>query len=168
MMEKIRCEIKWLGENLKEAGLGAFIAAAGCVLLWVSGGSGWFALKAMRLSLPPLGLLFALSLLRAGFCGLAAALCVVGCREGWKRKKRIPAAAGWIAAAYLFGLGWYAVFFCTRMILFGAVLLAGGILALCAAGMGVCKRCVPPAVWLGLIPAGLLDLFFLLMTLLTV
>ena len=105
MINWLRCELKRLGENLKEAGLGAFIAAAGCVIVWISGGSGWYVLKAMRFPLPPLGLLFAVSLLRAGFCGLAAALCVVGCREGWKKRKRIPAAAGWIAAAYLFGLG---------------------------------------------------------------
>ena len=166
-MDRIRCELKWLGENLKTAGLGAFLAAAGCVMLWVSGGSGWYALKALRRSLPPLGLLFTLSLLRAGFCGLAAAVCVVCGREGWRKKRRLPAAAGWIGAAYLFGLGWYAVFFCTRMILFGAVLLCGGILALSAAGGGAWKRKLPLSVWLGLVPALLLDLFFLILTLLT-
>ena len=53
------------------------------------------------------------------------------------------------------------------MILFGAILLAGGILALCAAGGGIVRRCVPSSVWLGLVPAGLLDLFFLIVTLLS-
>ncbi|MBE6725576.1 MAG: hypothetical protein E7576_10365 [Ruminococcaceae bacterium] len=177
-MDRLKCEFRWLGEHLRAAGLWAFAAAAGCVILWISGGSGWYPLKAMRTPLPSLGLLFALSLLRAGFCGLAGALCSSVGWEGDKQGKTIGtclrrlflpsrrSAVGWAAAAYLFGLGWYAVFFCTRMTLFGAVLLVGGILSLIAAGCGVRLGKLSAAVWIGLGPALGIDLFLLILTLL--
>lgn len=174
-MDRLKCEFRWLGEHLRAAGAGAFLAAAGCVILWVSGGSGWYPLKAMRFPLPSLGFLFALSLFASGFCGLAGALAVSCGAE--RRKKGCPpfkpmpvssgrSAMGWCAAAYLFGLGWYAVFFCTRMILFGAVLLCGGILSLLTAGLGVRRGKLSPLVWIGLGPAIVIDLFFLILTLL--
>ena len=177
-MDRVKCEFRWLGEHLKTAGVWAFAAAAGCVILWVSGGSGWYPLKAMRYPLPSLGLLFALSLLGSGFCGLAGALSAL-CGGGKKgagtfvcppfKSVALPVrrtAVGWCAAAYLFGLGWYAVFFCTRMTLFGAVLLCGGILSLLAAGISVRCGKLSPLVWLGLGPAAAIDLFFLILTLL--
>ena len=179
-MDRLKCEFRLLGEHLKTAGLWAFAAAAGCVVLWVSGGSGWYPLKAMRFPLPPLGLLFTLSLIGSGFCGAAGALCASGGGDGTKKSSCPPSvprfgrfysssrrsAVGWAAAAYLFGLGWYAVFFCTRMTLFGAVLLSGGILSLLAAGCGARGGKLSLALWIGLVPALLIDAFFLILTLL--
>ena len=179
-MDRLKCEFRWLGEHLRTAGLWAFAAAAGCVILWISGGSGWYPLKAMRFPLPPLGFLFALSLLESGFCGLAGSLCSSSAGQEVKPGEHCAlrpflrrlfgpsrrSAVGWIAAAYLFGLGWYAVFFCTRMSLFGAVLLCGGILSLLAAARGSRFGKLSPAVWFGLGPAIGIDLFFLILTLL--
>ncbi len=164
-MRGLKKELAWLGSNLAAGGLGAFLAAFGCVILWISGGSGWYALKAMRDPLPPLAVLFVLSLLSGGFCGLAAAL-AVRCAQARGKPEKDKSPVGHIAAAYLFGLGWYAVFFCTRLTLFGAVLLAAALPALAAAGIRLWKRCYPAAVWMALIPAALIDLVLLTVTLL--
>ena len=166
-MRGIKKELSWLGAALAPAGLGAFFAAFGCVLLWISGGSGWYALKAMRAQMPSLALLFVLSLLSSGCLGAAAALILRHARMCGRAEKDCFLACR-IAAAYLFGLGWYAVFFCTRMTLFGAALLLAGLTATAAAGIGMKKRCYPAVVWIVLGPAALIETALLVVTLLAV
>ena len=138
-MSRLKNELAWLGSNLPWAGLGAFLGAFGCVILWISGGSGWYALKAMRTPMPSLALLFVLSLLSCGFCGMTAAL-VIRCGRCGGKADKAPHPVRHIAAAYLFGLGWYAVFFCTRLSLFGAVLLSAALLTMAVAGTELRKR----------------------------
>ena len=166
-MGRIRRGTAWLGQNIAAAGLGAFLAAAGCVLLWISGGSGWYPVKAMRNELPSLALLFTLSLLVSGFCGMSAALSAVLVRErgGGLCGTGAFCAFGWTAAAWLFGLGWYAVFFCTRMSVFGAFLLGAALLSAGIAGFVLIRSRAPFPVWCALIPASLGDLYFLILTL---
>ena len=166
-MRCIKKELAWLGANLSAAGLGAFLGAMGCVLLWVSGGSGWYAVKAVRRPLPPLVLLFVLSLLAGGFLGASAALVLRHSRECCKGRGRGGRSGQlvFIGAAYLFGLGWYAVFFCTRMCLFAAVLLAAALLISALAAAGLIRNGSPPFLWIALIPAWLIDLYLFFMTL---
>ena len=150
----------WFGQNLAAAGLGAFLAAAGCVLLWISGGSGWYTVKAMRCSLPSLTVLFVLSLLVSGFCGASAALSAVLAKE----RGTAIRALFWTAAAWLFGLGWYAVFFCTRMSLFGAFLLGAALLCVGLSVFLLVRSRAPFPAWVLLVPAALGDLWFLVLT----
>ena len=159
-MSRFRRGFAWLGQNIAAAGLGAFLAAAGCVLLWISGGSGWYPVKAMRCDLPPLAALFTADLLVSGFLGATAALCAVLGRE----RGAACGAFGGTAAAWLFGLGWYAVFFCTRMTLFGAFLLAASLLAIGFSAVVLVRMRAPAPSWIFLLPAALGDLWFLVLT----
>ena len=86
-MRGVKNELAWLGSNLPWAGLGAFLGAFGCVILWISGGSGWYALKTMRSPMPSLALLFVLSLLSCGFCGMTATLVIRKKRNGKRRRR---------------------------------------------------------------------------------
>ncbi len=102
--------------------LGAFLCAAAGAALWVSGGSAWYALQSAGREdrLPPLAAAFVIWLLVYGLYGFLLAAILLGRRE-WGRNAL--ALFGSVIGSYLFSLGWYAVFFCTRMSLFGILLL---------------------------------------------
>ena len=140
-MRKWKRELDFIAANAGILGVSAFLAAMGGVLLWVSGGSGWYFYKTAGRDAPSVAALFSLSLAVCGISGLCAALILLWGRAACPMRSVWPSAVC-TAGAYLAHLGWYAAALCTRMTLFG------GILALAAFGLTAASRlCLrrPPA-----------------------
>ena len=140
-MRKWKRELDFIGANAGLFGIAAFLAAMGGVLLWVSGGSGWYFYKTAGRDAPSVAALFTLSLAVCGLCGLSGALIYVWGRAVCPMKSVWPSVC-MIAGAYLMHLGWYAAALCTRMTVFG------GILAVTAFGLAAASRLFlrrPPA-----------------------
>lgn len=125
LFRRLKFEIKAIGENIPLVGLSAFLCCICGILLWVSGGSTWFALrvgvgKEFTLSLTGAFLLW---LLCYGLVGIMLALIVVACRSRVVGEKRAVKAFALCMLSYLLMLSWYAVFFCTRLTVFPLILL---------------------------------------------
>ena len=120
-MRKWKRELDFVAANAGVLGIAAFLAAMGGVLLWVSGGSGWYFYKTAGREAPSVAALFTLSLAVCGLCGLSGALIFVWGRAACPMKSVWPPAC-MIAGVYLAHLGWYAAALCTRMTLFGGIL----------------------------------------------
>ncbi len=131
-MKKNRRGTAALLANPAPLGLGAFLAAVGGVLLWVSGGSGWYVVRSAGGELPPLMTVFVLWLLCYALYGFLMAAVVLGCVE---QADRAGLALGALAASYLCSLIWYALFFCTRMVIFAGLILILAAAALIFAGI---------------------------------
>ena len=161
-MRNWKREFDFLGGGLVPLGVCAFLFAVGGALLWVCGGSGWYVLKAAGREAPSVGGLFALSLAVCGLCGLLGGLTAMA---GYRLR---PAGAvlpplGLTAASYLFHLGWYAVFCCTRLMLFGGILAALSLLAAVLSGLfsrGTLRLILLTAVLLALAEAAVLSATF--------
>lgn len=117
---KLKCEFECLIDHAPAAAFSAFLCAMGGILLWVSGGS-WsytfFSMDEFGLSLTASFVLwliaYALYGLRLGmlwFCGK----CLT---------RRTAAACAAVLLAYLFDLVWYSLFFCTRLAVFGLIII---------------------------------------------
>ncbi len=127
MIKRIKHEIKFIGENIPVILLGTFVCCIGGILLWVSGGSGWYCVYALSHGhIPSLAALFLVWFAVYGLCGAVMALSCL-----WDRTSLAQSfhelsgmkAACLGGAGYLMMLSWYAVFFCTRLIFFSAALL---------------------------------------------
>ena len=128
-MRKLKRELGFLLAYPAQIGLGAFLCAVGGVVLWVSGGSGWYYLKAGQL--PSLTAVFLLWTLLYALYGCLLAVILLTGKSILNPKAALVGAAA-TAASYLLSLGWYAVFFCTRLQVFAAILLilaAAGLIA---------------------------------------
>ena len=124
-MRKWKRELDFLGANAGVLGAAAFLAAMGGVLLWVSGGSGWYFYKTAGQCAPSVASLFALSLV------LRSVLPSAGCTAG----------------TYLFHLGWYAAALCTRLTVFGGIFACLSVLCTLAARLLLPKSPPPPFVF---------------------
>lgn len=122
MKELIKREIKFLGEHIAVIILGAFLAAAGGVILWINGGSTWFYIRT-SCSGGTLGIIFSVWVLTYGLSGAGMAVMWLTYRCG-KRDfcKTLPLFCVNVLS-YLFMLVWYALFFCTRLGIFAGVML---------------------------------------------
>ncbi len=131
-MRKWKRELDFAAANAASLGIAAFLAAMGGVLLWVSGGSGWYLVKTAGRDVPSVAALFTLSLAVCGFCGLFEALILAW---GWAAcpMRSVWPSACCAAGAYLAHLGWYAAALCTRMTLFGGILAIAAVVLTAAA-----------------------------------
>ncbi len=128
LLKRIKHELKFIGENIPVILLGAFVCCIGGILLWVSGGSGWYYVYASRgRPIPSLALMFLVWFVIYGLCGIVMSLACLYDRtslaESCPGKMMGMKAAFLGGAGYLMMLSWYAVFFCTRLILFSSALL---------------------------------------------
>ncbi len=112
MFRRLKREMCFLIEHFRLAGLCAFLCCMGGILLWVSGGSNAYWLRGGPV---PIGGLFFLWLLIYGLTGLLLACLLLG--------ERRCAALGLCTGAYVLMLCWYAVYFCTRLVMFSGLLL---------------------------------------------
>ncbi len=135
-------ELDFVAANAGVFGISAFLAAMGGVLLWVSGGSGWYFVKTAGHAAPSVAALFALSLTVCGCCGLSAAMILMWGRAACPMRSVWPSACA-VAGAYLAHLGWYAAAMCTRMTVFGGILAVVSVLLTAAARVLLRK---PPAI----------------------
>ncbi len=141
MFRRLKHELKAVGDNIPLVGLSAFLCCIGGILLWVSGGSTWFAAKMTYKPHFTLSLagVFIVWLLCYGLVGVLLALIWIShkarvCGSGVSLK-----AFSIVMAVYLLMLSWYAVFFCTRLMLFAVILLLVSIV-LCGAVLIAMRR----------------------------
>ena len=112
----------WL-ERAPILGLGAFLCCMGGILLWINGGSIRYDLRhAAGKGMFSLTTAFLLWLLAYGLTGLALAM--TASASGCLPKNRAFATFVLGSAAYLLMLIWYALAFCTRLVIFPQILLA--------------------------------------------
>ncbi len=124
LRKKIRREASFVVSNLPLIGVFAFLSSIGGVLLWVNGGSAWYIMQSMRnresLSL---GGAFILWLFVYALIGAVMAIIFKAGKSCSTPSKSQFIAFCLISAVYILTLAWYAVFFCTRLMLFSAILL---------------------------------------------
>lgn len=126
MLRRLKREVCFLIEHFRLTGLCAFMCCMGGILLWVSGGSNVYYLRGAHI---PIGVLFLLWLLVYGLTGVLMA-CILLTETSCCRGNRGGILLGLCAAAYVFMLCWYAVYFCTRLVLFSGILLILSVLCL--------------------------------------
>lgn len=130
MFRRIKRELQTLGERLPIIVLNAFLFSFGGVLLWISGGSTWYAIRNSGdpwMSLSLCGV-FVLWLITYGLVGIAVTMLWLAERR--RIVRRSVNAFGLMSISYILMLSWYAVYFCTRLTLFSVILLLIA-LALC-------------------------------------
>ena len=112
-----------MAEHFRFTGLCVFLCCMGGVLLWVSGGSNYYYIRGPHGSV---GLLFLLWLVIYALTGLVLA-CILLTESNrcvsHSRRIRSGILTGLCVTSYLFMLCWYAVYFCTRLVLFSGILL---------------------------------------------
>ena len=133
MFRRLKREFCLIGDNLSAVIAASFFTAFGGVVLWVSGGSERYFMKQAASShgcAVPLASVFVLWLAVYALCGFVMALtwmhsCVF-------MKKQGICACMLAGFGYLMTLVWYALFFCTRLTLFPALLLILSFIAFAA------------------------------------
>ncbi len=127
MWRRLKREVGFLIEHYRLTGLCAFLCCMGGILLWVSGGSNLYWLRGAKI---PIGVLFLLWLLIYGLTGVLLACILLTEASGCRRPMHGGILTGLCAAAYVFMLSWYAVYFCTRLVLFSGILLILSVISL--------------------------------------
>jgi len=122
MFRQIKRELNYLAENIGTIGLSAFLCCFGGILLWVDGTNIWHVMR----SGPHAGTasvtgVFLLWLLTYGLCGTVLALILLQSRTARCGCALTAFAAG--CTVYLLQLVWYAVFFCTHLVIFAFFIL---------------------------------------------
>ena len=125
LFRRIKCELRVVGENIPLLLFSAFLCCIGGILMWVSGGSTWYAIRSafdpwMTLSLSGI---FIVWLLCYGLVGILLGLIWISCKARACNSGLCLKSFALVMAVYLLMLSWYAVFFCTRLLLFAVVLL---------------------------------------------
>jgi len=120
MLRRLKREVCFLIEHYRVTGLCAFLCCMGGVLLWVSGGSSMYYLRGAHI---PIGMLFLLWMLIYGLTGILFSCILLTESSCCRTAGKGGILAGLCAAGYVFMLCWYAVYFCTRLILFSKILL---------------------------------------------
>ena len=130
LFRRIKFELKLIGENIPLIGLAAFLCIMGGILLWISGGSYWFAVRVGTRGGFTLSLVgaFTLWLICYGLVGVSLALIGFICNAGICCDKRCIKSFALLMISYLLMLSWYAIFFCTRLIVFPLILLICSVL----------------------------------------
>lgn len=148
MLRRLKREVCFLIEHFRFTGLCVFLCCMGGILLWVSGGSNHYHIRGAHV---PVGVLFLIWLLIYGLTGvLLACILLTESNRCTTPGRRIRSGflTGLCAAAYMFMLSWYAVYFCTRLILFSwilltlSVILFGVIFVVMRTGMILAKAAV--------------------------
>lgn len=122
MCKYFKRESRFLLDNITIICLSAFLCAIGGVFLWVNGGSSWYLIRTSA-GAPPLSVVFSVWVITYGLTGAAASMIWLVYRHG---KCGFSHTIPWFCLAlmsYLFMLVWYAVFFCTRLVVFAAIVL---------------------------------------------
>ena len=123
MFKSLKREMQFISENIAVIALASFLCATGGVMLWINGGSSWYIIRTSGGSSPQMSLIFAAWIIAYALIGAAAAMIWLVYHSGrCDFHKVIP----WFCMAvvsYLFMLVWYAVFFCTRLVIFSAIIL---------------------------------------------
>ena len=123
LIKKIRCEISFILSNIYVIVIFSFLTSLGGVLLWVNGGSVWFIMQSSKNpNNISLSAVFVLSLVIYAMMGAVVSI-VLKTENHICRGKNALTAIVLTMAMYILSLSWYAVFFCTRMSLFSAILL---------------------------------------------
>ena len=141
MLKRIKREMRILTCNLPLVILAAFLCAFFGTVLWVAGGSSWYYLK-MGISSPGslhVGTLYAVWLLTYGLVGVALSLVWLSCKARLMHVKTCLAAFALLMLSYLLMQTWYAVFFCTRLLVFAGILLLLSTVA-CGVALVITKR----------------------------
>lgn len=120
MLRRLKREVCFLIMHYRITGLCAFLFCMGGILLWVSGGSNLYYLRGAPV---PIGGLFLLWLLIYGLTGVLFACILLTESFRCRTPGRGGILTGLCASAYVFMLCWYAVYFCTRLLLFSGILL---------------------------------------------
>lgn len=135
LFRKIKQELLFIGDNIPLLGLGAFVCCFGGILVWVGSDSNWYYYKIMNNnSFHSLSSIFFTWLVIYGLTGVTLALsCLsVKCsichsiKHGYLRIINAPFVGGF---GYLMMLLWYVVTFCTRLSVFGTIILLMSIVA---------------------------------------
>ena len=122
MRNQLKRELEFLGDHIALVILAAFLASVGGVLLWINGGSSWYFIR-YGASGVPLGVIFSVWCITYALAGASAALIWLVYSDGRCGYKKALPLFSVAALSYLFMLVWYAVFFCTRLNVFAAVIL---------------------------------------------
>ena len=125
MLKRIRREISFILSNFSVIVLFSFLTSLGGVLLWVNGGSTWFIMQSYKFENIKISLTgaFVLSLSLYALMGAVMGVILKSNTCGCGGKNKSVVAFSVTMAMYILSLAWYAVFFCTRLSLFSAVLL---------------------------------------------
>ena len=121
--EQMKRELCFLGEHIPVLLLSAFLAAAGGVVLWISGGSSWYFIRTASGSGVGLGFIFSVWILTYALVGALMALLWLTYSGGRRDFRKTMPLFVLVTLSYLFMLVWYALFFCTRLAVFSAVIL---------------------------------------------
>lgn len=130
MFKRIKREIDFIGDNIPVIILGAFICCIGGIFLWVSGDSSWYYAKALHMGgVMPLAIIFVIWLITYALSGFVLSMSCLSdrvCCSGRFIGMHCAFIGGF---GYLMMLLWYVLSFCTRLALFGIILLIFSILA---------------------------------------
>lgn len=131
LFRRIKREFSLITCNLPLVIFAAFLCAFGGIVLWVSGGSTWFVIRGGANLVADISLtaVFCIWLIVYGLVGVVLAMIWLLCRARIMPQKASLCAFGIIMAAYLLMQNWYAVFFCTRLIIFSGILLSLSVIA---------------------------------------
>ena len=116
-------EMHFLSENAAPIALSAFLFAVGGVLLWINGGSSWYIIRMTGNTSPQMSVIFSVWLITYSLIGAAAAMIWIINRRGRDCRKNALPLFCLAVISYLFMLTWYALFFCTRLVIFSAIIL---------------------------------------------
>ena len=123
MFRYLRREIQFIGQHIAVVAAAAFLCALGGIFLWINGGSSWYVIRTSGGTSPRMSIIFTVWVIAYALCGAAIAMIWLVYRTG---KRAFCASIPWFSLAvmsYLFMLVWYAVFFCTRLVVFAAIVL---------------------------------------------
>lgn len=133
LFRRLRYELNYLVCNIGKIGLSAFICCFGGILLWVDGTNIWHILRSgfggTSDSSASVIAYFLLWLLTYGLCGAVLAILLQYGQSVGSSGPFIAFSAG--CAMYLFQLVWYALFFCTSLVVFAFFILLTAFLLTC-------------------------------------
>lgn len=123
LLKQIRRELNYMAYNFGKIGLSAFICCFMGILLWVNGTNILYVLRSKTIngfSASVTGT-FLLWLVAYGLCG--AALSLIFLLGQTRQCKNLLIAFSVCCMIYLLQLAWYAVFFCTSLLIFAFIIL---------------------------------------------
>lgn len=122
-MKYLKEELRFILDHIAIVILAAFIGATGGVLVWINGGSTWYLIRTGCGAVPQMSIVFSVWVITYGLMGAAMALIWLIYREQRCDFGRTFTCFSLCALSYLFMLVWYALFFCTRLVVFAGIIL---------------------------------------------
>ncbi len=123
LLKGFKCECRFFCGHIPVLAGSAFLCAVGGVLVWINGGSGCYLFAACRSSSQTLSLTAVFLMWLCVYALTGAVIGMIGLLL--REVGLLPFALA--ATSYLLGILWYALFFCTRLSFFAAVLLIGAV-----------------------------------------